>query len=300
MIDFALTCALASVPASESAPESEFVPSPDLRSGDRGQVNTPPRQTLRYAGPERRNTAARQEPWTTAVLDELDHGILLVGPDKQVMLMNHTAVAELDEAHPLQVLGRELRAREPQDVALLHDALEAARIKGLRKLIPLGVGSHRVSLAIVPLSSGGPSSSPNTRGPFACMVSLGKRQMCERLSVQWFSQEHRLTLAEARVLGALCAGGTPRAIAEQLGVGLATVRTQIGCIRAKTGARDIRALVLQVALLPPMVSTLRQLATTTARAATSGPMSGPMSGPRATPQAMPLPCTDGHIQARAA
>jgi hypothetical protein len=40
-------------------------------------------------------------------------------------------------------------------------------------------------------------------------------------------------------------------------VGLSTIRTQIGSIRLKTGASSIRALVRQVALLPPLVSALQ-------------------------------------------
>ena len=44
---------------------------------------------------------------------------------------------------------------------------------------------------------------------------------------------------------------------EAQGVALSTVRTQINSIRAKTGAASIRALVRQVAVLPPLVSALR-------------------------------------------
>ena len=40
-------------------------------------------------------------------------------------------------------------------------------------------------------------------------------------------------------------------------MGLATIRTQIGSIRLKTGAGSIRALVRQVSLLPPLVSVLQ-------------------------------------------
>ena len=80
---------------------------------------------------------------------------------------------------------------------------------------------------------------------------------CAGRFVQWFAQCHGLTAAEARVLEVLCAGITPRAAALHLGVGLATVRTQIGCIRAKAGADSMRTLVQQVAKLPPMVSMLR-------------------------------------------
>ena len=45
--------------------------------------------------------------------------------------------------------------------------------------------------------------------------------------------------------------------AAQHGVGLATVRTQIGCIRSKVGAQSIRDLLRMVGTLPPMLSALR-------------------------------------------
>ena len=66
-----------------------------------------------------------------------------------------------------------------------------------------------------------------------------------------------LTGAETRVLEQLCAGTEPLRIAALHGVEISTVRTQITCIRQKTGAGDITALVMRVAQLPPMVSALR-------------------------------------------
>ena len=45
-------------------------------------------------------------------------------------------------------------------------------------------------------------------------------------------------------------------IARRFGVALSTVRTQISSIRQKTRSSSLRALVRQVALLPPIVSVL--------------------------------------------
>ncbi|MEO8311967.1 MAG: helix-turn-helix transcriptional regulator, partial [Caldimonas sp.] len=42
------------------------------------------------------------------------------------------------------------------------------------------------------------------------------------------------------------------------GVAISTVRSQIGSMRAKTGAESIRALVRQVAVLPPVKGVLRR------------------------------------------
>ena len=242
-------------------------------------------EATHYAGPERRTSAPRQEPWTQAMLDELGHGVLLIGPDEQVMLMNHAAKSEMSADHPLLVLASELRAGETHDVAPLAQAMAAARMQGLRKLISVGSGTQRVVLAIVPLGVGAHA------GPYACMVSLGKRHMCERLSLQGFVQLHHLTLAEARVLEGLCEGDSPRVIADHQGVGLATVRTQIGCIRTKTGARDIRELIQQVVLFPAMVSSLRRQVQSPALAPAEH---------HGMHQVRPLPWADADHQARAA
>jgi DNA-binding CsgD family transcriptional regulator len=69
--------------------------------------------------------------------------------------------------------------------------------------------------------------------------------------------EHELTPVETRVLAGLCDGLHPREWAQRHGVSLATVRSQIGGLRAKTGAGSMRDLVRQVSLLPPMRSSLR-------------------------------------------
>ena len=204
---------------------------------------------LAYHGPERRSAGRDATPWFTRMLDEIDYGLLLVTADAQVSYLNHAARMELDDQHPLQMLGQALRAHRPQDVAPLYDALAAAQ-RGLRRLVMLGEGAHRVTVSVVPL--------PPTAGnePVTLLV-LGKRQVCEQLTVQGYARSVCLTPAETRVLELLCDGVRPTDIAGRLGVAVSTVRTQIGSVRAKTGAASIRELVRQVAVLPPLVGALR-------------------------------------------
>jgi DNA-binding CsgD family transcriptional regulator len=186
-----------------------------------------------------------------ASMDEIDYGLLLVAEDGQALHANHAARAELDHEHPLQLLGRTLRARASRDVAPLYDALAAACGRRLRRMLTLGEGAQRVAVAVVPLSAQAGA------GAGAALLMLGKRQVCEDLSVDGFARAHQLTPVETQVLKALCRGARPGAIARQHGVALSTVRTQVGSIRAKTGTESIGALVRQVALLPPMVGALR-------------------------------------------
>ena len=208
----------------------------------------------KYDGPDRRAQSAGLGGCLTRMLDEIDYGMLLVGAEGQVAYLNHAARLELDSEHPLQITSRTLRAQRPQDVAPLCDALAAAQ-RGLRKLVTLGSGAQRVSVSVVPLP-GGTGLRQEDRAP-ATLLVLGKRQVCEQLSVQGFARSVGLTPTESRVLELLCSGVRPTEVARQQGVAVSTVRTQIGSIRAKTGAGSISELVRQVAVLPPMVGALR-------------------------------------------
>lgn len=202
--------------------------------------------------PDHRADAAHSfADWPQSILDELDHGIVLLGPDQHLVLMNRAAEAELAGQQELTLQSRQLHARSPLDAERLHDALHAAAERGLRRLLTLGRGGQRISLAVVPLGD------ERMARPYATMVLFGRRRVCEQLSVQWFAQASGLTPAESRVLARLAAGESPREIADAHEVGLATVRTQIGAIRVKTGAESIRELLQQVAVLPPMVGRLR-------------------------------------------
>jgi DNA-binding CsgD family transcriptional regulator len=221
---------------------------PEVATGAAGG----PRQPLpAYLGPERRRSPRDPGHWLLRMLDEIDYGMLLVGHDAELHYLNHAARIELDDNHPLQLQGKCLRAQRPLDATPLHDALAAAQ-RGLRRLVTLGAGDHRVCVSVVPLSGGGADG----QGLLTLLV-LGKRQVCEQLSVRGFARAVGLTPAETRVLEQLCVGVRPAEIASRAGVKIATVRTQIGTARAKTGAGSIRELVSMVAVLPPLVGALR-------------------------------------------
>ena len=203
-----------------------------------------------YRGPDRRQGSRDPAGWLVRMLDEIDYGMLLVGADGRLVFLNHAARTELDEQHPLQLSEQALRARSVQDAAPLHDALAAAQ-RGLRRLLTLGEGVQRVSLSVVPLPA-----SEGLEGPLTLLM-LGKRAVCAQLSVQGYARSVGLTPTETRVLEMLCAGLRPTEIAQRQGVAISTVRTQIGSLRAKTGATSIRDLVRLVAVLPPLVGALR-------------------------------------------
>jgi DNA-binding CsgD family transcriptional regulator len=199
-------------------------------------------------------------PWLALMLDEIDYGMLLLADESNVLHANHVARSELDASHPLQLLGRQLRVRQAADLGPLRAALADAVKRGLRRLVTLGQGEQRITLAVVPLAGTG-ASAADDKEPLTLLV-FGKRHVCPALSAHWFARSHGLTPAETRVLAALCDGQAPSVIAKAQSVAMSTVRSQIGAIRAKTGAAGIRALVRQVAVLPPLVNALRGVTAT--------------------------------------
>lgn len=180
-------------------------------------------------------------------LDAIDYGVLLVLEDGQVVHANQVARQELDGLHALQILGRSLSLRRPQDVAPLKAAIACACSKGLQRMLTLGADTpDPTTLSVLPLSG------LDGRGRGGAMLVFARRQSCTDLSTDAFARHHRLTEAELRVLRQLCVGRRPSEIARAQGVALCTVRTQIGSLREKTRAPSIGALVQQVARLPPM------------------------------------------------
>lgn len=201
-------------------------------------------------GVERRVAGQRAEPWLYLMVDEIDYGMLVLSPDGHLLHANHTARSELDDEHPLQFLGSELRARHSGDVLPLREALVGASQRGLRCLLSLGEADQRLSVAVVPLNEPGGKN-------VAVLLVFGKQKVCQELSAHWFAREHGLTPTETKVLQSLCQGQLPGDVAREHRVALSTVRSQISSIRAKTGAGTIRDLVQQVASLPPLVNALR-------------------------------------------
>ncbi len=208
----------------------------------------------RYVGPERRTALRPLDILLVSMLDETDLGMLLIGPQDELRHSNHAARVELHLGHPLVLKGQELGARLPSDEAALQQALMAAR-RGRRRMLSLGSGDRQVSISVVPLSIGATHGSDEVHEHV--LVVLGKRRVCAPLTLEAYARSIKLTAAETQVLELLAAGVTPNQVALQQGVAVCTVRTQIGCIRGKAGAASISELVRQLAVLPPLVTSLR-------------------------------------------
>ncbi len=203
-----------------------------------------------YAGPERRASLARMTRWLTLMLDEMDHGMLLVAPNGQLRHANQLAQQELARGASLHLHNKMVQAHRPdQQVGLAQALAEAGR--GRRRLVTLGEEGQALSVAVVPLAS-----EDEEQESLALLV-LGKHRHCSTLTVDFFARTQGLTGAEANVLQALCSGLRPKEIAREFGVAISTVRSQISSIRTKTQTASIRDLINRVAVLPPITSAMK-------------------------------------------
>ena len=187
------------------------------------------------------------QSWIVDALDELDYGLLVVDEVLRLRHANHAARARLGDGRALRVEAGRLRAGQACDEHALAAAIHDAAARGRRALLRLGPASGSISASVVPLPNGG------------ALVALPRPKSCGPLTLYWFARCHGLTPTETQVLQALCEGEMPVAVARRHAVALSTVRTQIGSSRHNTGTSGLRALLHEVAALPPMVGALRAL-----------------------------------------
>ena len=140
----------------------------------------------------------------------------------------------------------------------LRNVLQRTK-SGLRGFLSLGSGEQAASVAVVPLTPA-PAAEPHAQigrsgaignASFALLV-FAKQHLCDDSTMAMFARDRGLTKAESQVLAQVCKGLRPSEIADQQGVQISTVRTQLRSIRIKTGSDTIRELVGKVSILPPM------------------------------------------------
>jgi DNA-binding CsgD family transcriptional regulator len=181
------------------------------------------------------------------VLDEVDIGLMLVDEAGRVLMANRSALRSCGAGGACRVLDGLVHPARPSDEPAFRHALAEAR-DGRRSLLTLLQDADVTPVAFIPAAGRQAPDAP------AALLIFGKREVCAPLSVHFFAREHGVTGAETAVLAALCNGCSPRQIADQRGIALSTVRTQIQNIRQKTGARSIGDLLRVASRLPPLMT----------------------------------------------
>jgi len=190
----------------------------------------------------------------TALLDELDTGIVLCDARGHALLFNEAARRELADGGVLSLSAEgALLVFKGSNPLALRRAIVNAVVKGLRQLVPIQGDGRKLMVAVQPLRA-------DPELPTYAALLLGRRQVCPELAVEMLGRLHDLTPAERRVLKGLLAGKPVASLAQVYGVAESTVRTQVAALRAKFGVRRIDDLVMLIAEMPPMMNALRTIA----------------------------------------
>jgi len=201
-----------------------------------------------YGGPERRRTSSAMAHWLTLMLDEMDHGLLLVDAGGSLRHANQLGWQALQDGDCLRVSQGRVHPQHADELSPFLAALISA-CTGRRRMLNLSRPAGAMPVAFVPLPV------PDDEG--MAMLVLGKRRRCEMLTLDFFARTHGLTAAESKVLAGLCEGLRPKEVAREAGVAVSTVRSQISSIRTKTQTSSIGDLLNRVAVLPPITSAMK-------------------------------------------
>lgn len=179
------------------------------------------------------------------VIDELAYGVLLATVKGQLLHANLAARHELARRKVLAIHEGQLQATDPVQARLLLQALTKAE-GGRRSLVALRSGASRLSVAVVPLRAERPRDTPSVA------LLLSRPSVCDPVMLCFFARAYGLTPSEEQVLSILCQGYSAPEIADQLDVAVSTIRSHVRSMCAKTHSNGVRALVGQVAVLPPI------------------------------------------------
>jgi len=183
----------------------------------------------------------------------LDYVVAIVDSDARLQFANRAAEAFFAMARtPLKVRQGQLRATLPSAQTRLTKALAAAcstpRGQGDVLAMENDRGAPHYRLVVLPLRRESAYALRANR-PLA-LITMGATVDGSGVDIELLRQLFGLTTAEARVVEALAAGTTIARLAEEAGVSINTVRTQLQAAFSKTGTHRQAELVQLVAALP--------------------------------------------------
>ena len=177
-------------------------------------------------------------------LDMLEHALFIVDEAGAVHYRNRLANALLKSTtSPLTVAAGLLGARGRELQAELQEAIRLACLHRRPSALAAAQGARApLRLMVVPMDS-----PPATREAAVWILAPESPRLPHpRTLAVLFG----LSRAEARLALRLLAGQTPQECAREAGVGVATVRSQLHSMFAKTGARRQAELVALLARVP--------------------------------------------------
>ena len=181
-----------------------------------------------------------------AVLDHLSVGVALFGRGMRLVFINRAAREHCRRFPGLRVERESLVVEDERARNEFLRALRSAQ-GGVWSFVQMASGGQRLILGLRPARSAAvPAETP-------VLVTFGLRDPSDQLAIHFFARACGLSPAEAEVVRRISEGLSPKEIARRHEVALSTIRTQLRCVRTKTGARNITELVRAVGCLPPMM-----------------------------------------------
>lgn len=153
------------------------------------------------------------------------------------------------EAEPAEAAAQAQQAAEPgaqADAGEVPAPLEAGAAAPADPREEPGERQRSVHAVLRPL---GEQGGPGALRPVLLLVSPSPDTVYD---VFGFAAAYRLSKAETRVLEALMHGDQAEEAAQRLGVGVATVRSQIAAIRKKAGFASVSSLLAALGSLPAL------------------------------------------------
>ena len=199
-----------------------------------------------------------------SALDKLGYGLILLGQDGAVAYLNEAAERIICAEDGLSLRAGHLYAATPHEQEALTQLIREACIGLGGSLCLQRTGtSDNTAQSNTALTGKRPyclTASPlrevtfqhvgqanlNSIGPRAMVLLQDPDQNPHKPGLEQFAAIHLITPAELRVLILLLMDKTPKQIAEQLGVGIRTIRTQLSSLYTKTRTRSQRELVTRV------------------------------------------------------
>jgi DNA-binding CsgD family transcriptional regulator len=173
----------------------------------------------------------------TTALDQLSHGVALVGLSGRVRFINQTARTICAEFDGLRLLADRLIGTVEPGAELLERALKRVVLGGsggsggsedLRLTRPSGRRALSIAVRAVP-------SHDAAATPLGAMVWISDPERIEVPPRERLMRCFGLTAAEAAVLRWFLRGCKPLGIARRLGISIETARTHLRSVLAKTG-----------------------------------------------------------------
>ena len=179
-----------------------------------------------------------------ALMNQIDCGLVVCDATARMVYANRAARLELASRKTLWEDGSTLRCSSACRTAL-SAAVRDAAARSRSCLLLLGSVDDGLTIIARPFAIGGFAAT-------SALLMIGRRRPCSTLAIEMLCMCFHLTFAERRVLKGLIDHRAPREIAEEHGVSMPTVRTQIQSIREKIGVRSIDELLLYAARIPPV------------------------------------------------